>query len=453
MATVNGWKAIEVISEGEATGEGYAMPGTFDGIGAVEIGDSIALLINHELSTKATISEVRLNKEHLRDWISFYQTNELGAPPTEDFVVSAQPAYERVSDDGGQSWQSGIGTFRRFCSSQSYIKHSFGVNRGFEDTLYITGEEVPGGRLTVLYPETRDLYVLTGHTGGPNGMPADSYENAAALDTGDTEHIALLLSPDGGSREMKLFIGEKGLDSNGDASNSFLARNGLEYGEWFYLIGRLIETVGESSTGSFSTNPDGAFSSTKLEDIDTNPDRPTTVVLGDQDSGVFILDFQLDFSDGAFQSGSSSFTAEMITDNSNRSLLNAADNVDWTAATTLGGVEYPDGIIFVNEDNASGQVWQIRSDGSEASLIGGTIQNVESSGILDISELVGYYPGSVLACTSQSIPTIDTPSSLTILLNPNGEIIEREEDECSLLCVFASFWLELFAFIARIFGL
>ena len=95
-----------------------------------------------------------------------------------------------------------------------------------------------------------------------------------------------------------------------------------------------------------------------------------------------------------------------------------ADNVDWTDATMLGGVTYASGLIFVNEDSgtANGETWMMAPNGSGLMLIGDTVGingATETSGILDISNLVGYRPGSIMLTDNQG-----SDSSLTVLINP-----------------------------------
>jgi hypothetical protein len=60
----------------------------------------------------------------------------------------------------------------------------------------------------------------------------------------------------------------------------------------------------------------------------------------------------------------------------------------------------------------------MKPDGSGLVKIGDTIgitEATETSGILDISRLVGYKPGSVILTTNQG-----TSASLTALINPNA---------------------------------
>jgi hypothetical protein len=233
--------------------------------------------------------------------------------------------------------------------------------------------------------------------------------------------VALLLSPDGGSQIMKLYIGDKGRNATGGDSTSFLARNGLEYGRYYYLNGTFPASTGSAPTyGTFTTSTIGALSIAKLEDVDTNPNNGTQVVQGVQETGLFTYDFNLVFSGGIFSAASSSFSLKKIQEqhNDTNGQFGDADNVDWSAATTINGVTYSNGLVFVNEDSgaATGETWMMSPDGSGLTLIAddiGLIGTTESSGIVDISSLVGYKPGSILLTDVQG-----SSSSLTVLINP-----------------------------------
>ncbi len=447
----NGWDAFEVISVGNnPAGDGFnwALPGTFDGLGALlPDASTLRVQINHEQSD-ATISEVNLDLANFKTAIS--NTISGGGPGGGSFVTSARQAYDRWSNDAGATWTSTSGTantnFYRFCSGQSYVPNTFGTDRGFVDDIYITGEEGSTNRLFALDLDNRDFYQLSGTagnaSGGLGGMPFDAYENAALLDTGETEHVALLLSPDGGSQSMKIYIGEKGKDANGNMSNDFLARNGLAYGSYYFLNDSLPDNQGDISTnGTFDTTASGALRSSKLEDVDTSPGDPTRAVLGDQDSGVFTFDFDFDFSGGSFDAGGSGFSITKIhahIDATNNS-LGDADNVDWTAPTVLNGTSYPEGLIFVNEDYTTGEIWMTTPDGSDSTLIGDTGATgsaSESSGILDISDLVGYHPGSILLTSNQG-----SNSSLSVLINPDATLESIPEPTSLVLALCSSLLL------------
>jgi hypothetical protein len=166
-----------------------------------------------------------------------------------------------------------------------------------------------------------------------------------------------------------------------------------------------------------------------MEDVDTSPSDPTKVVLGDQDSGTFTFDFKLVFSGGSFNTKASRFSITKLRNNEDGDgNLGDPDNVDWTDTTTLNGETFEDGLIFVNEDNSRGEIWVMEPDGSNPLVIGHSLpgkglgEGAESTGVLDISTLVGYNPGSVVLSNNQGF----FDSSLSVLINPNATL--RSED-------------------------
>ncbi len=436
LNTYNGWDAFEVISINDnPAGDSinWAMPSTFDGIGAfLSDSNTLRLQVNHE-NADATISEVNLDLANFKTAIS--NTISGGSNGGGSFVTSARQAYDRWSGNGGASWTNTSNPFNtnfyRFCSGQSYAPNTFGTDRGFVDDIYITGEEGSTNRLFALDLDNRDFYQVSGVTGsasgGLGGMPFDAYENAALLDTGETDHVALLLSPDGGSRNMKIYIGEKGKDASGNASDDFLARNGLAYGSYYYLNDQLPTSGGTSSDGTFDITLDDGLKAAKMEDVDTSPGDPTRVVLGNQFVGVYTFDFDLDFSSGIFSAADSGFSIDKIHTN-----VGNPDNVDWTAPTVLNGTAYPEGLVFVNVDNSNGTIWVGEPDGTDATRIGDTRgpngASSESSGILDISDLVGYNPGSIVLTNNQG-----SRASMTVLINPDATLAVPEPTSLALM--------------------
>jgi hypothetical protein len=415
IKTFNEWKAIEIITEGESKNGNWKMPSKFDGAGAFAVdANTIRIHVNHE-KVQASISEVNLDTNSLKRAIfNMITDNKIGDV---EFVNSARIAYDRWSNDGGASFSPNTPLFCRFCSSQAYAPNTFGVNRGFVNQLYITGEECSNGRLFVLDSSTRDLYQLSGFSGssggsGNGGMPFNKWENAALIDTGETEHIVLLLSPDGGlsTQFLTLYVGQKGKDANGKTADDFLSRNGLANGEYFYLKSKFPNDGKTNKKGSFQEDTNGALGSNKFEDIDTNPSNPTQVVLAEQNMGIYTFDFILDFAGGEFNLKDSSFSITKIkTDD-----INNPDNVDWTV----------DGHIFVNEDNAKGAIWRMSPDGDSIEKVGETTASGESSGIFDLSALLDYAPGNIMVTNSQGVP-----GSTSILINPSAEPVEPAEPQ------------------------
>ena len=459
IRTHEGWTAFEIATAGDQF-DGWTMPLKFDGIGAqvhdhVD-GRQLRVQVNHE-TDDATISEFNLDlKNFRRSVVKKIASGNTGGQP---FINSVGQAYQQFSPDGGASFiatsDNSNTQFRKFCSGQSYVANTFGINRGFVDEIYITGEEIffvdPPGRLMALDLNTKTLYQLSGTTGhavgGIGGIPFDSWENAALLDTGETDHVALLMSADGGTATLKLYIGVKNVDANGQIdSTSFLARNGLAYGSHYFLnfndpnIHDLddLQLNQTPYIGVFGTTTDNALLSSKLEDVDTSISNPNTAVLGDENSGLFLLEFSFDNSSGDLAIDESSFSVTKLLNNQNDpvTLGNAvkafghADNLDWTAATQLANTTYPNGLIFVNEGNVDGEIWMMEPDGNGGVTapvrIGDTIADSnnpdvvdagETAGILDISELLGYYPGSILLNNNQG-----NNSSLSVLINPDATL-------------------------------
>jgi hypothetical protein len=94
----NGWIAIEVITEGDNifNPSSWEIPDYMDGIGAFLLDDSnlggdgpsVRINVNHEHDDEATVSEININKEKLKNTIF---SNVMGtSPATGDFVQSAR---------------------------------------------------------------------------------------------------------------------------------------------------------------------------------------------------------------------------------------------------------------------------------------------------------------------------------------------------------------------------
>lgn len=424
--THDGWKAFEVITQGDTNGEGYTVPGELDGIGAFLLDDTLRVLVNHETGRAcdkenyATVSEVNLDLQRFKEALrNMLQNDNLGG--VNDFVRSFRRAYDTIIDASGNVVSKlPSPSLRLFCSSQAYGPHTFGDGEGFADEIYIFGEERKGdpyGRLFAIDHRTRKLYLVSGATGdassfqgGNGGMMNDSFENVALIRTFEKDHIALLMSMDGGSKTLKLYVGKKNRGKDGTIdTEGFLERAGLAYGSWFYLTGTLPFFRGQTEPGLFDESPNGALMSDKFEDVDTNPLNPTQVVLGDEKHGVFVFDFVLDFAEnGDFQPESSSFSVEMVVD-IDQVLMKQADNVAWTAAD----------LIYIASDGSNGAVFQMNPDGSDITKVASsknTTTDYNPSGVVDISKFVGFQPASILLAD-----TMNCGSSMAVLINPIAE--------------------------------
>ena len=433
LDTYLGWQAFEIITQGDTNGKGYTLPGELDGVGAYRVEDTLRVLSNHETGracdteNTSVVTQIDLDLSRLQQAVlNMRNTGDLG--DERSFVRSFGLAWDVIIDENGDEVSSLPSRFRLFCSSQAYGPDTFGPGEGFADQIYIFGEEkknAPYGRLFAINSSTRTLYQLSGaigdassSQGGNPGMVYDSFENIALIRTFETNHVAFLVSVDGGTEKLKLYVGQKGKGKNGEPDNEeFLARNGLAYGSWFYLSGSLPTESGQTvSNGFFTASENGALTAEKFEDVDTNPLNPTQVVLGEESTGVFVFDFALDFfssSSGMFQSenGGSSFSVTMIVNEADVA-MKQVDNVVWTAAS----------LIYVCTDGVGGAVWQMLSDGSD--LIKVASSSIEDrdeappSGAFDISKHLGYEPASIFL-----VNVMGCGSTMSVLINPSARFL------------------------------
>jgi len=444
LATFGGWQAFEIISQGDTNEQnGYVVPGELDGNGAYLLEDdanTIRVLINHETGracdtvNNATVTQVDLDRDIFRRALA--QTLAMGAESLKNnnnqeykFVRSFGPAWDTFVDDTGTVVQHPNPRFKLFCSSQAYGPQTFAAlgddarGEGFRDQLYLFGEErqsPPYGRLLVVDHASRTLYQISGAVGdatplqgGNAGVMQDSFENVALLRTYERHHVVFLMSMDGGSKTLRLYVGHKNKGRDGDFNPlDFMPRNGLAFGSWYHLIGTMPTTQGESSNGTFSASGEGAMYAEKFEDVDTNPLNPTQITLGEEKTGIYILDFNLDFSSGLFNPGNSSFSIKMVVNHRLVPRFRATDNVLWTESD----------MIYVATDGAEAGVWEMKSDGSGLKEIAASINNGTDygpSGMTDISSLVGYTPSSILLAD-----TMNCGSSMSVLINPNAKLLE-----------------------------
>ena len=426
MSMLGGWNAFELVTQGDVIGEfsdpGYgstASRGTYDGLGAYLSDGSLSVYLNHETSS-AAISRVDLNLEDFRQAIDSTIDGGVTPFPT-SFVTGIGYAYDRIYDasynaisnpDPVASGTVAVGSygnsnFSRFCSGTSYLVHSFGAGRGFVDQIYMTGEEVSGGKFYAIDQRTRELWEVP-------DFGAFSWENAALADTGNTTHTAVVLMEDSGSAPIRLYIGEKGVDVNQDLQIDFLERNGLRGGTMYYFdpdgAASTVDLPDGTVTGTWNPVNSGAaggviLHENKLEDVHTNPSDGTQLIFADQSDGVYTLDLDLRFMESGLDTTSSTATIEQI-DDDDVAPVGAPDNLTWSL----------DGKLYVQEDGDGDDVWQMNSDGSGLTQISSA--NSEPSGIFDASEYLGYEPGSVFLSSVQG--SGDSGAQLSAMISPTA---------------------------------
>ena len=427
----NGWRSFELVTANDSLadfvlGQNYvpgsnSASGTFawnssihnhwDGLGAFKLdADTMRVYVNHEGTDDATISAVDIDITNLQSWaLDFPDATPWPGPG--HVATRIGNAFSAVNlEVGGSGRNLSSVPLSRLCSGNVWQADTFGIGRGFADELFLTGEEDltttnNGGSIWVMDTATDVLYEA------PDVAPAGGrWENACIIDTGNTQQIALLLSSDGGTEQLYLYIGTK--DPTPGAN--FLARNGLAGGQIFLFnpTGSATEFPSSGSLfGTFSTNTSQPLVEDKLEDVHVNPNNPTQAVVADQTDGVFQLDFNLQFnSSGQLQPAKSTFLFTMLNSSNNGDGLGRPDNVDWSQ----------DGFIYINEDGDGNDVWQLDPATGQIVRIADGLET-ETSGIVDISDLVGFSAGSIFLTNSYDGNSVNGDNgSLYMLVSPSA---------------------------------
>lgn len=380
----------------------YAPPGILDGLGAYDNGDgTFTVLANHELGSSVgvpyqvqftlselgTSSAINISGARISKFVVDKDSDDNPLNGYRSQIISGGLAYNKVigSDNNG---------FDRFCSSTLFNPGQFGGGRGFADRLYITGEESSGA-----------LYVLDPASGVLREAPAlgkGSWENAALVDTGSANTVAVLLFDDT-KAPLYLWVGTKNasgdlLDRNGlrqgnlyawaptnnsipeagsdntpgpdsddlkaIASGTALAGNWLLLGNQDFVIGKTAAQLRSAAVTA------GAMQFSRPEDGDTNPLNGKQVVFnttgsadfssGDKYGNVILLDFASAFAANGQLNGAGATSLKVIYDGDKlsdpTSGLRSPDNLTWSA----------DGSLYVQEDrtvtpwgSVDGSIWKL----------------------------------------------------------------------------------------------
>jgi len=422
LTPLAGWDAFELVTQVDDISAiadvGYgntASRGKYDGLGGYLNGNELSVFINHETSD-AAISRLDLDLFNFQQAVqstidggvtSFPSSIATGMGYSYDTIYDAN--YHAVNFPNPVATGTvGVGTygdanFDRFCSGSSYLPEAFGPGAGFVDSMYMTGEEVSGGQFYAIDQATGTMWEV------PDVGNA-AWENAAAVDTGNTTHVALVLMSDIGSSPgdyIRMYVGEKNIDANGDGTIDFLERNGLRGGTVHYFdpdgAASTTDLPDGLVTGTWNTSTSGALLETKLEDVHTNPADGTQLVFADQTDGIYIMDLDMQFSGGSFDTGASTVSIDQI-DDDDVAPIGAPDNLVWSANQK----------IYVQEDGDGDDMWEINPDGSGRVQIASAFS--EPSGIVDVSELTGFQPGSVLLTSIMG--SGGSGAQLSVLVSP-----------------------------------
>jgi hypothetical protein len=450
---LNGYEYTPLFTVGETIGEtGYTPIGILDGIGVIDLGNNtIRAFVNHEVRNNQgafyTLNPGTANELSVRGARISYFDIDTSSRQIINSGLAFDELYDRsynlITNTNQFELSPSLGGLDRFCSGAAFGRYSFGQGIGFEDNIYFAGEETGNGTQWVLDPTNFDLWAAP-------EMGRGAWENWTEIDTGRSDRVAMIGGDDTESAPLYLYIGEK----NGVGDGSFLDRNGLKQGKLYIWAaeegvdprdfkgtdntsaGRWVEVVNEGNGDGFlngfatdsnlRTQADnlGAFSFSRPEDVSTNPNDGSQIVLAstgrsslfdgaDSWGTVYIFDNNLVFDqDGNLDTATSTVSARILYDGNDAGGgqfagpdfgVRSPDNLDWL----------DDGTIYIQEDRSfsgfgqtSGEeasIWRLDATTGEATRVGqidrsaslpggqtdsspNDLGNWETSGILDITE-------------------------------------------------------------------
>jgi hypothetical protein len=217
---------------------------------------------------------------------------------------------------------------------------------------------------------------------------------------------------------LRLYVGVKGIDANGDGSVDFLERNGLRGGSIYYFKpndgASNTDLPDGTVTGTWSASTTGGLREDKLEDVHTNPMDGSQLVFADQTDGVYRLDLPLKFTAGEFDPAGTVTKIAQI-DAHPTAPLGSPDNLAWSR----------NGKIYVQEDGDGFEIWEIDEGG------GGHVRVArgfsEPSGVIDASDELGFLPGSILLSSLQGSSST-SGSQLVVLISPTATVAAPTAD-------------------------
>jgi glycerophosphoryl diester phosphodiesterase len=464
MTGLNGYTVNPLFTIGETYGD-YTPPGIPDGIGAYALNnDTVRILVNHELNSEDGYAYALANGTELTGArVSYFDIDKETLT-----VTDAGLAYDTIINERGEVVDEPsdlqLEGLDRFCSAQFVEAHQFGNGIGLESNIFFTGEETSGGLEYALDVETNTLYAVP-------WLGRAAWENLTEINTGNADEVALLVGDDRQAAPLLLYVGQK----DTSAGAGFLERNGLGNGKLYAWVADDFRTTPEQFNGTgneltgefveidyykpelagtaydidgdgsiqdefgydalgFATQVQqdalvasvGGFKFSRPEDVATNPEDGTQVVMASTGrGGVFPSDnwgttYLIDVD---FRGDNITANLDILYDGDDAGNgqfagpdfgLRSPDNLDWA----------DDGYIYIQEDRStapselfggsSGEeasIWKLDPDSGQLTRVaqidrsavpeGQTdpnpddIGNWESSGILDVSGLFDQAPGSL----------------------------------------------------------
>ncbi len=441
-ATNHGWQSQSLFTIGDIINN-YAAPGLLDGLGAYALTNTtIRIFANHELKSNKAYAYSLANGTTLKGARISYFDLDINSL----LIKNAGLAYHTIYDRSGkivthaaQINERGQNTagLARLCSARSIKAGQY----NFADDIFFSGEEKNNGTEWALDIKNNTLWAIP-------ALGRGAWENVSPIATGHKNKIALLAGDDRISAPLYLYLGEK----NALGDNSFLDRNGLKKGALYcwkanngdtspktfngfgasrqgIFIPLTVQRIEKSGQRGYDqqgylndhalralAHSKACFSFSRPEDLHEDPNHPTRIAFASTGNGrthpddnwgtIYIADF--DFQDI----------------NKVRAQLRIIHDAD-ALAIPDSGIRNPDnltwandGYIYIQEDRAThpkslfgktqgvdASVWQLSPKtgrhirigeidrntvlaSNKRFLVGNKIGSWESSGILDISNLV-----------------------------------------------------------------
>jgi Bacterial protein of unknown function (DUF839) len=283
------------------TVRGYTPPGILDGTAVWRRSSSVQMLVNHEMGNDLGYPYTLDNGVALTG----ARVSSFWFDPNKRGVIDARLAYGSIYNRAGEKVDEpsdlegdGLG---RLCSARGVARGE----RGFTNDIFFTGEEAGNGTEWALDVRRGVLWAVP-------ELGRASWENVAAVETGDPKTVGLIIGDDEADAPLYYYEGVK----NAKGDHSFLDRNGLAEGQlycWAADDSSLLTPADFNGTGSVAsgswiplevrdesmagqpgydelgyldgdtlrTNADlsGCFSLSRPEDVHEDPHDPTKVVV------------------------------------------------------------------------------------------------------------------------------------------------------------------------------
>lgn len=453
---ISPWNTTVLTTIGDSIG-GYFAPGLLDGAGAIKLADgTVRAFVNHEMGQSVGYTYQLANGTSLKGGrVSYFDID-----PATKQVKEAGLAYKSIIDRAGvivtsatqiNEGSNTLNGIDRLCGATLFNAGKYGL----VDDIFFTGEETGDGQEFALDVVSETLHCLP-------WLGRAAWENVTLLETGTTDKVAILVGDDRAGAPLLLYIGDKNFSNDGSFIDRNGLGHGKLY-VWVANNGDLsvqqFNGTGNSRTGQFKEiayynpalagtpgydalgfanqatqdalgNAVGAFSFSRPEDLATNPANGRQVVFAstgrdpefpaDKWGTTYIIDFNL--SDLANPSAKLNILYDGDDAGNGQFAgpdfgLRSPDNLDWS----------PNGLIYIQEDRSysgfgqtsgqeaslweanpvTGQLTRIAQVDRTAVPSGQTdaapndLGNWETSGIVDISSLLGVTDKAVFLVTSQ----------------------------------------------------